>query len=315
MKRFINDDYKVKAGGRSAAKITKDQLKELIHAYVEKYSMQMTDAKSYGYYYDDDMEPEDYLMGVLRVAPISKDVKYEFDDENYNWEGEYAGYNTLDNGLTYFGFWAGGDWEFGVFGIIYYDGKQLRAYIPTRGNMVNTKTKAAIGDGDEEDDEIIEKYGGNEEFNIEAMIDEIKTRIEVKDNESTKTPMIVVRAALFVRTDDDDYPEIELTLTSQKYWDNNHHVNDSHYIFEDDEVDPDFVEKFKDILDKNSFEEVCESTFDYEMDEFDEDALRKQLKKLWKEAKKIGIELKGDSLTEDFVNGGPCPLENYDFEW
>ena len=40
-------------------------------------------------------------MEVLRVAPISNDVKYEFDDENYDYEGECAGYNTLDNGLTY----------------------------------------------------------------------------------------------------------------------------------------------------------------------------------------------------------------------
>jgi len=315
MERFINDDYKVKAGGRNAVKITKDQLKELIHEYVEKYSEQMAEAKADGFYYKNNMEPEDYLMEVLRVAPISKDVKYEFDDENYNYEGKYASYTTLDNGLTYFGFWAGGDWEYGVFGIVYYDGKQLRAYIPTRGNMVNTKTKAALGDGDEEDDEIIEKYGGNEEFNIEAMIDEIKTRIVVKDDSSTKTPMIVVRAALFVRTDDDDCPEIELTLTSQKYWDNNHAVNDSEYIFEEDEVDEEFVEKFKKILNKNGFGEICESTFDYDMDEFNENKLRNALKKLWKATKAIGVEMKGDPLTEAFIAGGPCPYENYDFEW
>ena len=83
MERFINDDYKVKAGGRNAVKITKDQLKELIHEYVEKYSEQMAEAKSDGFYYKNNMEPEDYLMEVLRVAPINKDVKYEFDDENY----------------------------------------------------------------------------------------------------------------------------------------------------------------------------------------------------------------------------------------
>ena len=318
MERFINDDYKVKAGGRNAVKITKDQLKELIHEYVEKYSEQMAEAKSDGFYYKNNMEPEDYLMEVLRVAPINKDVKYEFDDENY-WHGgdRYSGYKTLDNDLTYFGFWAGGDWELGVFGIVYYDGKQLRAYIPTRGNMVNTKTKYAIGNS-EDDDEILEKYGNNYKLNINAMIEEIKTRIIVKDDGSTKkkkSPMIVVRAALFVLAEDIECPEIELTLTSQKYWDNNHAVNDSEYIFEEDEVDEEFVEKFKDILDQNGFGEICESTFDYDMDEFNENKLRNALKKLWKAAKAIGVEMKGDPLTEAFIAGGPCPYENYDFEW
>ena len=315
MSRFINDDYKVKAGGRNAVKIIKDQLKELIHAYIEKYSMQMTDAKSYGYYYDDDMKPEDFLMEVLRVAPISNDVKYEFDDENYDYEGECAGYNTLDNGLTYFGFWSGGDWEYGIFGIVYYDGKKLRAYIPTRGNMVNTRTKIAIGNNDD-DDEIIEKYGGNEEPNTDAMIDEIKTRIIVKDDDSTKkkkTPMIVVRAALYVEDSDD--PEIELTLTSQKYWDENGAVNDSDYIFNEDEVDEKFVDNFKKVLSKNCFGEMCESTYGYYMEDFDEDELRNDLKKLWKDAKAIGIKMKGDPLTEAFIAGGPCPYENCDFEW
>lgn len=317
MERFINDDYKVKAGGRNAVKITKDQLKELIHEYVEKYSEQMAEAKSDGFYYKNNMEPEDYLMEVLRVAPISKDVKYEFDDENYQYGWDrYSGYKTLGNGLTYFGFWSGGDWELGVFGIIYYDGKQLRAYIPTRGNMVNTGTKMAIGNG-KDDHKILKKYGNNYKSNINAMIEEIKTRIVVNDGSTKKkkTPMIVVRAALFVLAEDIECPEIELTLTSQKYWDNNHAVNDSEYIFEEDEVDEEFVEKFKDILDQNGFGEICESTFEYEMDEFDEDELRDALKKLWKAAKTIGVEMKGDPLTEAFIAGGPYPYENYDFEW
>jgi len=176
---FFNDDYKVKAGGRNAARITQDELKAIIAKYIEKY---VPDE------YDEDEEDFDYLLPELmcECKDIEKDLKYYFDCENFTTkQGEfdvddkYLGYQTLDNGLTFLGFCAGGDWECPIFGIIYYDGKKLRGYIPTRGQMINRKSKSAIGNDDELDEEFFAEYEGAE-YSEEEMINEIKTRIIVK---------------------------------------------------------------------------------------------------------------------------------------
>ncbi len=83
---------------------------------------------------------------------LEKDLKVGFDWEN--WTGfrsrdfgpkSILGSQTLDSGLTFWGFCAGGDWEFPVFFIVYWDGKKLRGYIPTEGNPWNTTTKEAYG--------------------------------------------------------------------------------------------------------------------------------------------------------------------------
>lgn len=102
----------------------------------------------------------DYLN--ILTKQIEKDLsKCQFDTENVASEGcknfgpiELLGYNTLDNGLSYLGVCAGGDWEVPVFFIIYWDGKKLRGYIPKDGNPWNTDTKFAYGNYYEVDDEL-----------------------------------------------------------------------------------------------------------------------------------------------------------------
>ena len=186
MTRFINDDVKLRVGGRNAAKISIEELKTIIAQYAKKY---VPDE------YDEDEPNFDYLLPELMYSyeTLEKDLKYSFDMENFTTQkdefdaaDEFVGYNTLDNGLTFLGFCAGGDWEFPVFGILYYDGKKLRAYIPTRGNMINTKSKSAFGNDEETDEEILAQYS-DDPYNVwsvkgnsEAMIEDIKSRIVVK---------------------------------------------------------------------------------------------------------------------------------------
>lgn len=55
----------------------------------------------------------------------------------------------MEDGLSFWGCFAGGDWESSVYFIIYFDGKDLRAYVPKDGNAWNTKTKKAYGNDDE----------------------------------------------------------------------------------------------------------------------------------------------------------------------
>lgn len=89
---------------------------------------------------------------------LKDDIKVRFDLEN--WENEFCywmpaggllGIHTLPNGLTFWGMYGGGDWESGVFFIVYWDGKRVRAYVPTDGNPWNTDTKEAFGNDPEKD--------------------------------------------------------------------------------------------------------------------------------------------------------------------
>ena len=67
---------------------------------------------------------------------------------------------TLDNGMSIIGVQCGGDWEYPVYFIIYWDGKSLRGYIPTDGNPWNTDDKIAYGNNAESDAKNVEKRFG-----------------------------------------------------------------------------------------------------------------------------------------------------------
>lgn len=60
------------------------------------------------------------------------------DKANFNVDGSLMGLQTLENGLHFIGFWAGGDDEGSAFLIIYWDGKSFRGYIPLAGNYTET---------------------------------------------------------------------------------------------------------------------------------------------------------------------------------
>jgi hypothetical protein len=85
---------------------------------------------------------------------LDKDIKVQFDLENVIYEetdpNGLIGYHT-ENGLTWCGFAAGGDWEHPVFFMVYWDGKKLRGYVPTEGNPWNSITKQAYGNDEEQD--------------------------------------------------------------------------------------------------------------------------------------------------------------------
>lgn len=98
------------------------------------------------------------LGDLITNAGLGKDIKVSFDLENVSWGGPndfgpdgLMGYRTLPGGPTILGLAAGGDWEHPVYFCVYWDGKRLRAYVPTGGNPWNRKTRAARGGEDYED--------------------------------------------------------------------------------------------------------------------------------------------------------------------
>lgn len=112
----------------------------------------------------DSTNMHDCIGHLLQEA--GKDVKVKFDLENIiddedDWRGEFGGilgYKQEDNGLTYLGLAAGGDWESPVYFMAYWDGKKIRVYIPTDGNPWNRTTKEAYGNDEEADSKDFKKH-------------------------------------------------------------------------------------------------------------------------------------------------------------
>lgn len=133
-------------GGRKAAKITEQDLKMLI----EK---KLGEGRS--------------IASFTQLTPkVENDIsnKVSFDVENENIEPysdvwkDLLGYRKWGD-LVFLGGMSGGDWEQPVFWIIYYDGKDLRGYVPKDGNIWNHVTKEAFGNDDDADEAFARKVG------------------------------------------------------------------------------------------------------------------------------------------------------------
>lgn len=103
----------------------------------------------------------DFLRGAIanilrynQTVDTDKDVIVDHEnihcDNNESWIEEFPeakdiiGVHTI-NGLTFAGVLTGGDWEQLMFMMLYWDGNNIRCYIPKRGNMVNLHTLTALG--------------------------------------------------------------------------------------------------------------------------------------------------------------------------
>lgn len=207
---FVNMDKKLlKNGGRKAIKLSKDDFKKKLYEIVAKTKLEYFDQ-------NEEINENNVYYRATYLPKVKKDIsKILFDDENIyfkedglsdvSWQKpKLLGLHTLENGLTFIGYWSGGDWEELVFYIIYYDGKDFRGYIPSYGNLINFDTKTAFGsEGENEniseifskkyatmtDENTIkfyhEKQGCNPEGNtivpnFEAIKEDIESRIIVK---------------------------------------------------------------------------------------------------------------------------------------
>lgn len=130
----------------------------------------------------------------LPVKVLESDLtKIEFDFENYcigdadpmfkTYPTDYkgycnypCGYKILPSGLPVLFVNAGGDWEFPICFVLYFDGKGIRGYIPTEGNVFDKKNKSAYGNSEEElEDEDLQKL-----ISSDDIINDVSTRIQIK---------------------------------------------------------------------------------------------------------------------------------------
>jgi len=129
--------------GRKAIVLTKDELISKLKDYIENFGKGENNwtLDSYRLRKDYKMLDKD-LKKILFDMENLEISDCEFFDINTK---ELVGFHTLPNGLTYLGVISGGDWEYPLFFIIYFDGSTLRGYIPEEGNVFNKSFKAAYG--------------------------------------------------------------------------------------------------------------------------------------------------------------------------
>jgi hypothetical protein len=211
--------------------------------------------------FGDDGYIEHHRLGEDRI--VSKDLKVEFDWENFECEKRSyhqpgghpcditLGIHTLENGLTFWGMYAGGDWEHPVTFILYWDGQNIRAYIPTEGNPWNTDTNKAYGNGmdwnDTENKDLLnahkrwpDLYPVDEDTDHEAweidfdsdyvkMIEDIKNRIKPSSTAlplGTRPKCLVSIAHMYAHPMNDKFRMTKLGL------------NEEHLVVTGDHYDP-----------------------------------------------------------------------------
>ena len=200
-KTLINNDRKlIRKGGRYAVPISEEELKEKIIEVLKDADFSLG-CDEYGdcFSFEDGVEELCCPDEPIKHSRIFKDIsKVDFSLENFmcrdigapNTSGNWEGFHTLPTGLAFLGCRAGGDWEYPVNFAIYYDGKDLRGYIPRYHNSYNLKTKAAFGNDYEMDyGEEITRYLGIEhgedelyfDFEDVGLYEDISSRIEVRD--------------------------------------------------------------------------------------------------------------------------------------
>jgi len=135
------DNKFIECGGRTAIKIDLEDLRAKVIA-----------EGGYPSFFNG---PDIIHFGVLMEnnSSILKDLqKIKFKIENVsmsnnrfgNDNDKWLGFNRVGD-LSFLGLLAGGAWEDPVFFIIYYDGKELRGYVPIAGNIFRNDIKAAFG--------------------------------------------------------------------------------------------------------------------------------------------------------------------------
>ena len=136
-------------------------------------------------------------LGIENVFGINayKDIsKVEFDFENCfctkeDWNSDLIGFVKIGNLAT----WccaAGGDWEQPVTFIIYWNGSNLRGYIPKDGNVWNHKHNIAFGNQNNDDIEFLESldptlvkvYSDGNKYPVQDLYERLINEEKIKDD-------------------------------------------------------------------------------------------------------------------------------------
>lgn len=144
---YVNMSLKLlKNGGRKAPRISKEELEQIFIKYSLKTGEEYN-FKHPGWLIEIINENQKLNKDISKIIFSFSDNLKCFRDSTWSTPivDDYLGYITLNNGFTFLGCYGSGDWEEPIYFIVYYDGKNLRGYIPTYGNTFNSYAKTAFG--------------------------------------------------------------------------------------------------------------------------------------------------------------------------
>jgi hypothetical protein len=181
--RFINDDIVLVHDQRNAP-YSKSKISLLNKIIDLAKNLGHIPDESNGLLTNADVVAGRAIKTILRKDPIlNQDNTYMVDVENFMCNfyrqnqcdiGNYRdliGLHEFDNGLTFYGFVAGGDGQRSVFMMIYDDGDHLRLYTPRWGNKLNLNRQEPLMN-DSRSEKYMARYGLDQStlgFNWNAM--------------------------------------------------------------------------------------------------------------------------------------------------
>ena len=149
MSYILNKDAKFKIGGRNIARLTKQEFIEKVKEWCIKYNGSEKNP-DWNNHVNTNPPSDSELLETLAFfiassgsheegIVVANDFKeLEFSNENVETIGDIR---MTNSGCPYVVAYSGGDWENPVCFIIYFDGKQIRAFLPKCGNTWRTYTE------------------------------------------------------------------------------------------------------------------------------------------------------------------------------
>lgn len=229
--KYINSGVKLRVGGRKAPRISKEEFKSLLidslfnfyekikdhnpslvsDVNSNKNSWTKRDLDYLLYRIIDWYEEYESIIKSSKFKKIDKDIsKVKLYHENLGlspWNNEELVISMTKQGIPYITVYVVMDFGNSAEFFIYWDGKEFRAYVPFKGNIINLKTKNLLnGDFDENGDvryivdqilpEVSKLYSSDEELysdfwpvldsnlletNPDWMREDFESRLEVRD--------------------------------------------------------------------------------------------------------------------------------------
>ena len=157
---------------------------------IEMMRQELLKEQKKGYGYDIDWDDNDEIMETFLHEVVgfsnslaNKDVqKIDFDFENSEISNE--GEKALPDGTRIIWAYAGGDWEYPVYFVLYLDpDNHIRAYVPKDGNTYCHKCKCAWGTCECNDEKDSEDHLNDDDYgpDFDAMYKDVCNRIQTKE--------------------------------------------------------------------------------------------------------------------------------------
>ena len=136
MTRYINDDVALQPNSRKGVYLPK----EVLTQKVEEILFNENEIDFETYFTEKENPDWQYCLDMENIFYDCDEIQ----DEDVLLRDVLLGYHSYKDKFSWIGCMIGGDGAISVYTIFYYDGQQIRGYVPVRGNMVNLDANCAL---------------------------------------------------------------------------------------------------------------------------------------------------------------------------